>query len=102
VKKWDNRMFGEWNGWGLPRCALCGGWFSKTGLELKSNDENRSEGYPLFKGQRLLLLVFLLFLSSLLEAVAPGIGKEGSVAVVSQKRPRFPQRNQSRSKWVPP
>jgi hypothetical protein len=60
------------------------------------------EGYPLFKGQRLLLLVFLLFLSSFLEAVALGIGKEGAVAVVAQKRPRFPQRNQSRWKWVRP
>ena len=61
VKKWDNRIVGGVIGRSLPKVPLSSVWFSKTGHRDKSIGVNRWEGYPLFKRQRLLLLVFLLF-----------------------------------------
>jgi len=56
VKKWDNRVGDAWSGVSLPKRALQGVQFSKTGQGLKSKNQNRWDGYPLFKRQRLLLL----------------------------------------------
>jgi hypothetical protein len=61
VKKWDNRLIGQKEVESLPRFAFWSAWFSKTGQGLKSKSVSRWERYPLFKRQRLLLLVFLLF-----------------------------------------
>jgi hypothetical protein len=61
VKKWDNGGRSRTGGGGLPKLAFWDGWFSKTGQELKSKSVKRWKRYPLFKRQRLLLLVFLLF-----------------------------------------
>jgi hypothetical protein len=63
VKKWDNRIVHQMRRVNLPRLPFRGVLFSKTGQGLKSMSANRWEGYPLFKRQRLLLLVFLSFLS---------------------------------------
>jgi hypothetical protein len=75
VKKWDNQLPVEQERERLPTLAFWSARFSKTGQRLKSKSVNRWERYPLFKRQRLLLLVFLLFLTSFLEAVSRVDGK---------------------------
>ena len=61
VQKWDKRGVDGLLGVDIPKLALSGVGFSKTGQRDKLIDMNRWEVYPLFKRQRLLLLVFLLF-----------------------------------------
>ena len=84
VKKWSNWTVDEGKRAILPRLAFWLFRFSKTGQGHKSKGLNSWKRYPLFKRQRLLLLVFLLFLSSFLEAL--GVARLGSGLYVCMGR----------------
>ena len=69
--------------------------FLKRDRGLSRGSESRSEGYPLFKRQRLLLLVFLLYFSCFLEAVSARLRDEGGQVDSHTLATRFPQINLS-------
>jgi hypothetical protein len=50
VKKWENWMFGIEIGGVFLGVRFTGAGFSKTGLGVKSNDENRHGGLSTFQG----------------------------------------------------